>query len=55
MASIGISDVVTVSVYLEKTLPKNLMKNIIIIMNQETKVFHRCQNLTSAWKLRPEK
>ena len=43
MASIGISDVVTASVYSEKTRLKKLMK-IIIIMNksQETTVFHRC-------------
>ena len=64
MASIGISDVVTASVYSEKTRPKKLMmmmKMIIIIsssiMNksQETTVFQGCQKLTSAMKQRPEK
>ena len=59
MASIGISDVVTASVYSEKTCMKKLMmmKMIIIIMNksQETTVFYRRQKLTSAIKQRPEK
>ena len=61
MASIGISDVVTASVYSEKTRMKKLMIKmiiiIIIIMNksQETTVFHRHQKLTSAMKQRPEK
>ena len=62
MASIGISDVVTSSVYVEKTSLKTLMmmKMIIItisIMNksQETTVFHGRQKLTSAMKQRPEK
>ena len=63
MAPIGISDVVTASVYSEKTRMKKLMmmKMIIIIaiiiMNksQETTVFHGCQKLTSATKQRPEK
>ena len=63
MASIGISDVVTASVYSEKTRLKKLMmrmKMIIImisIMNksQETTVFHGHQKLTSAMKQRPEK
>ena len=58
MASIGISDVVTASVYSEKTRMKKLMmKMIIIIMNksQELTVFHGRQKLTSAMKLRPEK
>ena len=54
MASIGISDVVTASVYSEYTRMKKLMMKmiIIIIMNksQETTVFHRRQNLTSAMK-----
>ena len=58
MASIGISDVVTASVYSEKTHMKKLMMMkmiiiiIIIIMNksQETTVFHGCQKLTSAMK-----
>ena len=57
MASIGISDVVSTSVYSEKTSMKNLMMMkmiiiiiIIIIMNksQELTVFHGCQKLTSA-------
>ena len=63
MASIGISDVVTASVYSEKTRMKKLMMKmiiiiiIIIIMNksQETTVFHGRQKLTSAMKQRPEK
>ena len=65
MASIGISDVLTVSVYSEKTRLKKLMmmmmrKMIIIsisIMNklQDTTVFHGRQKLTSAKKQRPEK
>ena len=58
MASIGISDVVTASVYSEKTRMKKLMMMkmiiiiiiIIIIMNksQELMVFHGRQKLTSA-------
>ena len=53
MASIGISDVVSASVYSEKTRMKKLMMLkmiIIIIMNksQETTVFHGRQKLTSA-------
>ena len=57
MASIGITYVVTASVYSEKTRLKKVMKNIIIIMNksQETTVFHEYQKLTSAMKLRLEK
>ena len=60
MASIGISDVVTVSVYLEKTRMKKLMmmmKMIFSTMNksQETTVFHGRKKLTSAMKQRPEK
>ena len=56
MASIGISDVVTTSVYSEKTRLKKLMM-IIMSMNksQETTVFHGHQKLTSALKLRLEK
>ena len=55
MVSIGISDVVTTSVFSEKTRMKKLMMMkmiIIIIMNtsQETTVFHRRQKLTSAMK-----
>ena len=57
MASIGISDVVTASVYSKKTRMKKLMMMkmiiiiiIIIIMNrsQEMTVFHGRQKLTSA-------
>ena len=52
MASIGISDVVTASVYSEKTRMKKLMMKmiIIIIMNksQELTFFHGRQKLTSA-------
>ena len=62
MASIGISDVVTTSVYSEKIRLKKLMmmKMIIIIISimnksQETTVFHGRQKLTSAMKQRPEK
>ena len=58
MASVGISDVVTASVYSEKTRPKKcLIMIIMIIMNksQETTVFHGHQKLTSAMKQRPEK
>ena len=64
MASIGISDVVTASVYSEKTRMKKLMmmmmmmKMIIIIIvnkSQELTVFHGCQKLTSAKNYRPEK
>ena len=57
MASIGISDVVTTSVYSEKTHLKKLMKIIIIIMNklQEMTVFGGRQKWTAAMKLRPEK
>ena len=61
MASIGISDVVSASVYSEKTRMKKLMMMktifIIIIMNksQETTVFHGRQKLTSTMKQRPQK
>ena len=66
MASIGINDVVSASVYSEKTFMKKLMmmmKMIIIIIisssimnkSQETTVFHGRQKLTSAMKQRPEK
>ena len=63
MASIGTSDVVTASLYSEKTRMKKLMMMkmiviiIIIIMNksQETTVFHGRQKLTSTMKQRPEK
>ena len=56
MASIGISDVVSASVYSEKTrMKKFMMKMIIIIIvisimnkSQETTVFHGRQKLTSA-------
>ena len=53
MASIGISDVVTASVYSEKTRMKKLM--LIMNKSQETTVFGGRQKLTSAMKLRPEK
>ena len=43
MASIGISDVVTASVYLEKTCLKKLM--MIMNKSQEMMVFHGRQNL----------
>ena len=67
MASIGISDVVTASVYSEKSRMKKLMmmmmmmmKMIIIIISimnksQEMTFFHGHQKLTSAMKQRPEK
>ena len=62
MVSIGISDVVTASVYSEKTHLKKLMmmKMIIVIISimnksQETTVFSGRQKLTSAVKQRPEK
>ena len=53
MACIGISDVVTTSVYSEKTRLKKLMM-MIMIMNKST-VFHGHLKLTSALKLRLEK
>ena len=55
MFSIGISDVLTATVYLEKTCMKKLI--MIMIMNKllETTVFCRHQNLISAMKLRLEK
>ena len=62
MSSIGISDVVSASVYSEKKRMKKLMMMTMIIiissiMNklQELKVYHGCQKLTSAMKQRPEK
>ena len=61
MASIGISDVVTASVYSKKNRMKKLMMTkmiiIIIAMNksQEMTVSHGRQKLTSAMKQRPEK
>ena len=63
MASVGISDVVTASVYSEKTRLKKLMMmmNMIIIiisimnLSQETTVFGGRQKLTSGMKQRPEK
>ena len=52
MASIGISDVVTASVYSEKTRMKKLMMMkmiiIIIIIMNKSQVFHGRQKLTSA-------
>ena len=53
MASIGISDVMTASVYSEKTRLKKLM--LIMNKSQESMVFGGHQNLTSAMKQRPEK
>ena len=49
MVYIGISDVLTASVYSEKTRMKMLM-----LISQETTVFCGRQKLTSAMKLRPE-
>ena len=54
MASIGINNVVTASVYLEKTRLKKLMMTIMN-KSKETMVFHGHQKLTSAIKLRLEK
>ena len=53
MASIGISDVVTASVYSEKTRLKKLM--FIMNKSQESTVVGGRQKLTSAMKHRPEK
>ena len=55
MASIGISDVVTTSVYSEKTRIKKLMMKMIMNKSQELTVFHGRHKLTSAMKQRPEK
>ena len=55
MASIVISDVVTTSVYLEKTRLKKLMSIMIMNKSQETMFFHGCQKLNSAMKVRLEK
>ena len=43
MACIGISDVVTASVYLEKTCLKKLMMIMIMNKSKEMMVFHGCQ------------
>ena len=51
MASIGISNVVTASVYSEKIHLKKLMMIMIMNKSQETTVFQGCQKLTSAMKL----
>ena len=53
MASIGTSDVVTASVYSEKTRMKKLM--LIMNKSQEPTVLGGRQNLPSSMKLRPEK
>ena len=53
MASIGIGDVATASVYSEKTRLKKLM--LIMNKSQESTVFGGCQKLTFAMKQRPEK
>ena len=60
MATIGVSDVVTASLYSEKIRMKKLMMKMIIIIiiiiiiiknkSQETTVFHGRQKLTSAMK-----
>ena len=56
MVTIGISDVVTASVYSEKTRLKKLMKIIIIMTkSQETTVFHRRQKLTCRYELKARK
>ena len=55
MASIGISDVVTASVYSEKTRLRKLMMIMIMNKSQEMAVFSGRQKLTSAMKLMPEK
>ena len=61
MASIGISDVVTASVYTEKTRQKKLMMMMMMIISsimnksQEMTVFHGRHELTSAMKQRLEK
>ena len=53
MASIGVRDVVTTSVYSEKTGLKKLM--LIMNKSQETMIFGRRQILPTAMKLRLEK
>ena len=55
ISGIGISDVVTASVYSEKTRLKKLMMMMIMKKSQEPTVFHRRQKLTSSMKLRLEK
>ena len=57
MVSSGISDALFTSVYSEITRLKKCWIMIIIVMKkfQETTVFHGCQKLTSAMKLRPGK
>ena len=55
MACIGISDVVTASVYSEKTRLKKLMMIMIINKSQKKTVFQGYQKLTFAIKLRLEK
>ena len=61
MASIGISDVVTASVYSEKTLLKKLMKIIIIIIiiitnkSQETNVFSRAPEIDFRYETKARK
>ena len=51
----GITNVAFALVYSEKTHLKKMIMIIIINLSQETTVFGRCQKLTSAMKLRPEK
>ena len=64
MAYIGIGDVLSASVYSEKTRMKKLMMMKMIIISsssssmnksQETMVFHGRQKWTSAMKQKPEK
>ena len=55
MASIGISDVVTASVYSEKTRLKKLMMIMIMNKSQETTVFQGRQKVISTMKLWLEK
>ena len=55
MASIGTSDVVTASVYSEKTRLKKLMMIMTMNKSQETTFSHGRLKLTSAMKQRLEK
>ena len=56
MASIGISDVVTASVYSEKTRMKKLMmiKMIIIIITRQNRILNRKQILTYIGRVGPK-
>ena len=55
VASSGIGNVVTASVYSDKTRLKKFMKIIIMNKSQEMTIFSEHQKLTSGMKLRPEK